>query len=333
MYILNFFLLEKSFFFVGLFLFFFSYLIIEIMTSNFIVKKFFLNSDPREFLSMGNHQKKTTIPFFGGLIFFGSLLPLFFFSLKNPSSWLIFFSSLFSGLVGFYDDLKKLKKEKGLSVKKKFFLQAIGSFIAVLFWKLNDSSFSSKIFFGNLNFDLGIFYIFWVAFVIISTSHAINLTDGLDGLASSQSILTLLGLFYLNKFYLNNFSIYKEIFFILIPLSVFLFKNYYPAKIFMGDVGSLFLGGYISAIFLTKKLEFLLIISGGIFVLETISCILQIIWHKIFKKKLFLFAPIHHDFEKRGFSEKEIFYLFGFISVLFQIIFIFLFKNYFQKIF
>ena len=163
------------------------------------------------------------------------------------------------------------------------------------------------------------------ALVIISTSHAVNLTDGIDGLAASQMVLILLNLI----FFISNKSPFFESLklpslYLLIPLLVFLGENLNPANIFMSDVGSLFLGAYLASVFLIFKIEILLIISGGVFVIETLSVIIQLLSFKIRKKRFFLFAPIHHDLEKRGFSENKIVLLFLFISFIFQIIFFYL---------
>lgn len=317
----------KSFKIIILIQFLISIFLIYFLKS-FFIKKFFNYSAPREFLSMGEHSKKGNISSFGGFVFFTSLIPLFFFSLNEPRGWLIFFASLFSGLIGFIDDFFKKKYKTGLSAKKKFIFQGLFSLLSVIIWKYFDINFTNNLLIGSLSFDLKYFYFLWATLVIISTSHAVNLTDGIDGLASSQVIIILLNLI----LYISNINIeysYLSLLsiFLLGPLLVFFKKNRYPAKIFMGDVGSLFLGSYLASLFLIFKIEILLIISGGIFVIETLSVIIQYLSFKIRKKRFFLFAPIHHDLEKRGFSENKIVLIASILSIFFQFLFFLILKN------
>jgi len=309
-----------SFFYVFVALYFFSLLLFQI----FLLPRIrnFFSSRPREFLTIGDHAKKNRIPSSAGLLFFLAPVVLLFCHGITMETLFIFFSSIFSGLIGWWDDMYKRIHGKGISVKEKFFVHALLIFCAVIMRSFFDGSSTGSIWFGDFPLYLSIFYIPWVVFVIVSTTHAINLTDGIDGLAASQSIITLSGLYGVMFFArIENGVIEDAILFMIIILAAFLKFNWNPAKMFMGDTGALFLGGYISTLFILQRMELFLIISGGVFVLETLSVIIQYSSVKFFKYRLPIITPFHHTLEKWKIKEKKIVYLFAITGVICQWIF------------
>ena len=244
----------------------------------------------------------------------------------------MFLLGLFSyGAIGFWDDWSKIKRSRGISAQAKFIAQwSIAALVALLwvYWAGAKTTICVP-FFKNLNPDLGIFFVFWAMFIIVSCSNAVNLTDGLDGLAIGSllpnfalySIIAFLAGHFLIAGYLNiPFANSSEIAVMgatLIGASLgFLWYNAYPAQVFMGDVGSLALGAGLALMALMAKQEFLLIISGGLFVLETVSVILQVFVYKRWKRRIFKMAPIHHHFELLGWPEAKITTRFGIISFI-----------------
>lgn len=286
------------------------------------------------------HLKKIGTPTMGGVIvLIGTIVSAFLWvETKNRFFILLVLSSIYFGIVGFIDDYLKfsLKNTKGLSFKKKLFFQFLGAFLISLYLYFNpvNSNYFSSIdvpFTKNVFIDLGIFYFIFVAFVVVGSSNAVNLTDGLDGLAIGLVILTFVTfiiLSYLTGHY--KFSIYLGIIPVLgsgeitvflsgvVGASLgFLWYNFYPADIFMGDTGSIFLGGIIGTVAVIIKQELLLLISGGVFVIEAISVMLQVFSYKYFnQKRIFKMAPIHHHFELLGWKETKVVIRFWIIGVL-----------------
>jgi phospho-N-acetylmuramoyl-pentapeptide-transferase len=239
------------------------------------------------------------------------------------------------GFLGFLDDYLKLikKKNEGLSVKQKFFGELFISFLvgALIVYFLSTTIFVP--FKWTALLDLSYFYIPFAMFIIISWSNAVNLTDGLDGLAGGLSgfLIIAIGFFcyfegnsfiasYFNIPFIqgvNDIAIFSSA--ILGAISVFLWYNFYPAQIFMGDTGSLALGAFIGATSLILKKEILIAIAGVIFIVEIISVVLQVLYYKRTKKRLFRMAPLHHHFELLGIPESKIvirFWLIGIFLVL-----------------
>lgn len=288
-----------------------------------------------------DHGLKQGTPTMGGLIIITSIL----FSMSvvgnfsNKFTIFLFFMTIIFSSIGFYDDYLKLtKSKKGLSGKKKLILQALMTFIVYIFiYKLglvnNTIDFSiinpflkkSYLYIGLLPFLIFMF------FVIVGTSNAVNLTDGLDGLATSQLLIistTLIFIAYAVGNY--EFSSYLNIYYvkeageIAVYLSAlvggllgFLWYNFYPAEMFMGDIGSLTLGGLLGTIFILLKQELLLPIMGMIFIIEALSVIIQVYSYKTRKKRIFLMAPIHHHFEKMGLRETKITIRFLIMTIIF----------------
>jgi len=239
------------------------------------------------------------------------------------------------GAIGFIDDQAKIKKQKGLSAKIKFYLQTLVATIIMSMWYIFYTPNTHLIFpfFKNIHCDLWYLLIPWGAYIIIATSNAVNLTDGLDGLATGPLIFnfaTFSSIAYLAGH--QHFAEYLNIPFtgtaeltilgasLIGALIGFLWFNTYPAQIFMGDVGSLSLGAALALMALMTRHELLLLIAGGIFVIETISVIIQVISFKLRGKRVFLMAPIHHHYELLGWSEPKITVRFWIISFVLSLI-------------
>ena len=286
--------------------------------------------------------KKIGTPTMGGLmillgVFSGVLL---WGDLSNPYNWFLIYIAGSFGLLGAYDDYKKIKKNhsSGLSSKLKFFIQLIlaliGIFIIYFFSDTNEIKNLYFPFFKNLVINIGWFFIPFYLFIIVGSSNAVNLTDGLDGLATVPVILVA-ACFGFISYVTGNivFSGYLQIPYIegvgeasifcgsIIGACLgFLWFNAPPAKIFMGDTGSLALGGSLGAVGIITKHEIVLAITGGLFVLEAISVIAQVISFKLTGKRIFKMAPIHHHFEKKGWPESTVVIRFWIISIILAMI-------------
>ncbi len=286
--------------------------------------------------------KKSGTPTMGGVIIIIGIISgtLLWADLSNIYIWTLIFVSLSLGALGLLDDTLKIKfkNSRGLKSTYKFLGQLIISALAlIILIKFSNHEYLYEIyfpFFKNLIFDLGIFFIPFGLFVIIGASNAVNLTDGLDGLATVPVMLVALS-FTLISYVVGNtiFSEYLQIQYIpdVGELSIFcgsivgaclgfLWYNAPPAKIFMGDTGSLSLGGSLAAIAIIVKHEIVLAIIGGLFVLETVSVIIQVISFKLTGKRIFKMAPIHHHFEKKGWAESTIVIRFWIIAIILALV-------------
>lgn len=307
-----------------------------------------------ELNGIGNHKLKAGTPTMGGIIVLSSLLipTLLWGDVKNAYVILIFIVTFWMGLVGFWDDYLKVvkRKPKGLIARWKLVGQiAIGIFLGAIIYfspEIFDTTFkiyntlTTVPFAKNINFDFGFFYIPVVVFIITATSNAVNLTDGLDGLAIGTVGIAFLALSiityitgnilysdYLNIIYLRGSGELTIFCAALVGSSLgFLWYNSYPAQIFLGDTGSLALGGALGGLIILIKKEFLLPIIGGIFFAETLSVILQVAYFKYTKRKygegrrLFLISPLHHHFEKKNIHEAKIVVRFYIIAVILAIL-------------
>jgi len=286
--------------------------------------------------------KKIGTPTMGGLmillgVFSGVLL---WGDLSSPYNWFLIYVAGSFGLLGAYDDFQKIKKNNssGLSFKFKITIQVILALIGILIlFFLSESKELENLyfpFFKNLVINLGWFFIPFYLFVLVGSSNAVNLTDGLDGLATVPVILVA-GCFAFISYVSGNivFSDYLQIPYIkgvgeasifcgsIIGACLgFLWFNAPPAKIFMGDTGSLSLGGSLGAIGIITKHEIVLAITGGLFVLEAISVIAQVVSFKLTGKRIFKMAPIHHHFEKKGWPESTVVIRFWIISIILAMI-------------
>ena len=286
--------------------------------------------------------KKTGTPTMGGVIIIIGIIfsTLLWADLSNIYIWTLIFVSLSLGCLGLIDDILKIKfkNSRGLKSRYKFLGQLIiGILTLFILIKFSDHEYLYNLyfpFFKNFILYMGLFFIPFALFVIIGASNAVNLTDGLDGLATVPVMLVALS-FTLISYVVGNtiFSDYLQIQYIpdVGELSIFcgsivgaclgfLWYNAPPAKIFMGDTGSLSLGGSLAAIAIIVKHEIVLAIIGGLFVLETVSVIIQVISFKVTGKRIFRMAPIHHHFEKEGWAESTIVIRFWIIAIILALI-------------
>lgn len=266
-----------------------------------------------------SHMEKEGTPTMGGIIFLLSTLFTVLISIRDSQTIYFLLLSTFSfGIIGFIDDFIKVKQNRnlGLTALQKIIGQIVFAiFIILLKFKLNNSTEIYLPFSKLTKVDLKIFYIPFVIFVILATVNAVNLTDGLDGLASMVSIIVLAGFATIN-FSINNNEI--AIFALILGGAIlgFLYFNKFPAKVFMGDVGSLAIGGAISAIAVFSDTILFIPILGVIFVVEALSVIIQVVSVKTRAKRVFMMSPIHHHFEYKGWKETKIVLVFSLITLI-----------------
>lgn len=287
-----------------------------------------------------SHKKKQGTPTMGGgLILLGTLIPcLMWVDIFNPLVWGVLIITWGFGLIGYTDDYLKVSKKntKGLSGK----IRLIGEFLIsgfVIWFLIYKFNFSTELrvpFLKEAVMDLGYFYVLFGSLVIVGTANAVNLTDGLDGLAIVPVIIaagTLGVMSYLSGH--SHIAQYLQIPFLnglgeLVPVAAtiiaaglgFLWFNAYPAQVFMGDVGSLSLGGFLGIMAVLTHNEILMLILGGVFVVEALSVITQVISFKLTGKRIFKMAPIHHHYELKGIDETKIIVRFWIISILLAIL-------------
>jgi phospho-N-acetylmuramoyl-pentapeptide-transferase len=282
------------------------------------------------------HMAKNGTPTMGGsLILAAILIPTLLWSdLTNTYIWIVLFTTLGFGILGFLDDYKKVRDKNGIGIKAryKFPIQlAIGlGTCLILFATMDHDSRLIFPFFKKVMPDLDDWYILFGMLVIVGSANAVNLTDGLDGLAIGP-VLIASGTFMLFCYLAGNyrFASYLQIPFVkgsgeltvlcgaLVGSGLgFLWFNTYPAQVFMGDVGSLGLGAALGTIAVITKQEFLLVIVGGIFVIEALSVIIQVFSYQVRKKRVFRMAPIHHHFELKGWAEPKIIVRFWIIGII-----------------
>ena len=260
--------------------------------------------------------------------------------------WLVLFVFIGMGSIGFLDDFVKLRRDKkGLSPGQKLRLQILVSLVATVILFMGDAipsmpsfeNFDTKIyfpFFKGFAPELGMIFVAWAMIVIVGSSNAVNLTDGLDGLAIGPVItasVTLLIFAYVSGH--SRIADYLNV--VYMPLSAelaifcgalfgaslgFLWYNTYPAQVFMGDVGALGIGGALGTLALLTKHEIAWVLIGGIFVVETLSVIIQVISYKTTGKRVFKMAPIHHHFELKGWAEPKVIVRFWIISIILSLL-------------
>lgn len=286
-----------------------------------------------------SHKKKTGTPTMGGcLILLSALIPvLLWVDLLNPLVWAVLLITWGFGLIGFIDDYLKVSKKntKGLSGRMRLAGEFLISGIAIAFL-IHNSDLATTLrlpFLKEPILDLGWFYVVFAALVIVGTANAVNLTDGLDGLATVPVVISA-GTLALFAYFSGHFEIsqYLQIPHVvgageLVPIAAaiiagclgFLWYNAYPAQVFMGDVGSLSLGGFLGAMAVITQNEILMVLLGGVFVVEALSVITQVASFKLTGKRIFKMAPIHHHFELKGLVETKIIVRFWIISILLAI--------------
>lgn len=260
-----------------------------------------------------SHRIKNGTPTMGGLfMLLAAVLVVVFNKMIDPAVLWLLFLTLGHGFLGFLDDFIKAEKKRnlGLTAKQKMLGQII---LAVLFcWGVVDTlhlPYSIAIPFTQIDISIGLLYYPFVVLVIVGASNAVNLTDGLDGLASGCCVIAFSA--YAVYCYMTGFNDLGYFIIILAGACIgFLFFNYHPAKIFMGDTGSLALGGAIAGISVMTRTELLLIFLGMIFVLEALSVIIQVASFQLTGKRVFKMSPLHHHFELSGWSEVHVVWAF-----------------------
>jgi phospho-N-acetylmuramoyl-pentapeptide-transferase len=287
-----------------------------------------------------SHKKKAGTPTMGGgLILISTLIPcLLWVEITNPLVWAVLITTWGFGLIGYLDDWMKVSKKnhKGLPGRIRLAGEFLisGGMVAYLIAFHHFPTDLHVPFFKSVSVDLGYWYVIFASLVVVGTANAVNLTDGLDGLAIVPVMVsaTTLGLFAYVTGHLA-ISTYLQIPHLagageLTPIAAaivagglgFLWFNSYPAQVFMGDVGSLSLGGFLGIMAVMTKNELLMIILGGIFVVEALSVISQVVSFKLTGKRIFKMAPIHHHFELGGLTENKIIVRFWIISILLAVL-------------
>jgi len=280
-----------------------------------------------------NHQQKGSTPTMGGLfiIFLTLVNTILWCDLRSFQPWILLLSLILFGAIGLLDDICKVRFKKGISSRLKFRLQLLCSFVLVLAWIWLQSP-TYEVFmpiFKGFMIPLGYLFIPWLIFIITGTSNAVNLTDGLDGLAIGVLLINFVffgGVLYLGGH--TDFASYLHVPFVgsgeaVIVAAVltgaclaFFWFNAYPAEIFMGDVGSLSLGATLAMMAIMTRQEMLLPISGGVFVAEAASVILQIGAIKLLGRRIFKMAPLHHHFEMLGLKESKVTIRFHIVTLI-----------------
>lgn len=289
-----------------------------------------------------SHLSKAGTPTMGGLLILASILisSLLWADLSNRYVWVVLLVISGFGIVGFIDDYRKVvqKNSRGLPAKWKYFWQSlIATVAAVYLYGSATVGAETQLlvpFFKDVMPQLGLFYVLLAYFVVVGTSNAVNLTDGLDGLAIMPTIMVASALAIFAYASGNvNFADYLNIPYL--PLTAeltvvctaiagaglgFLWFNTYPAQVFMGDVGSLALGAALGMIAVLVRQELVLLIMGGVFVMETVSVMLQVGSYKMRGKRIFRMAPIHHHYELKGWPEPRVIVRFWILSLVFVLI-------------
>ncbi len=301
-----------------------------------LLKKFKIGQNVSEYLSE-QHKSKQGVPTMGGLIFIiPTLLTILVLLLLKKMEFtenlfIVLFVFLGYALVGFLDDYLIIKRHnnKGLTQLQKLFLQLV---IALIFFYIFINSGHEPvllIYTLGIEIDMGWFYGLFILFVLLASSNAVNLTDGLDGLAGGLSLIAFVtfGLIAWNSRGIYGYQDLAIFCFILVgTLLAFLFYNTHPAKVFMGNTGSLALGATLASLAIITNHEITFVVVAGVFVVETLSCIIQTLSVIFRKKRVFLMTPLHHHFEKLGWQEQDIVKMFwvvglilGMISIVFGV--------------
>lgn len=291
-----------------------------------VLKKMKVRQKVSIFLEL-KHKKKEGTPTMGGLIFIiptilTMLILLFMGKVEfSFNLLLVLFAFISYGILGFIDDylIIKRRNNEGLTEKQKLFGQLIIGIVFFLIFLRGGNETALNIHTLGIKIDMGLFYGLFLLFILVGSSNAVNLTDGLDGLSGGLSVIAFLtfGLITWNSTWAAGYQDLAIFCFVLVgSIFGFLFYNTHPAKVFMGDTGSLALGATLASIAIVTNHELTLIIVGGVFVIETLSSILQMFGIMVLKRKFFLMTPLHHHFEKLGWDERDIVKMFWVVGLM-----------------
>ncbi len=319
-------------------------LLISFVVGPFMIRKLSHYQVGQQIRELGpeSHYSKAGTPTMGGALILVAIAisTLLWGNLGNLYIWVVLLVTLGFGAIGFYDDYRKmvLRDSAGISAKTKFFWQSlVGMLAAVVLYVSAATPVETQLivpFFKDVAIDMGLMYIALTYFVIVGTSNAVNLTDGLDGLAILPTVMvaSALGIFayltghvkfaeYLGIPYVAGVGEVVVICGALAGAGLgFLWFNTYPAQVFMGDVGALALGAALGVIAVVVRQEIVLAIMGGVFVVETVSVILQVVSYKLTGRRIFRMAPLHHHFELKGWPEPRVIVRFWIITVILVLI-------------
>ena len=315
-------------------------LVFSFMVGPYMIRRLSLLQIGQQIRELGpqSHQKKAGTPTMGGalILIAVAISTLLWADLGNRHVWVVLIVTLLFGVIGWWDDYKKLvlKNSKGLSARAKYFWQSVVGLGAALFlYYTAQTPLEIQLllpFVKNIYVDVGIGFILISYLVIVGASNAVNLTDGLDGLAIMPTVLVAgaLGVFayvagnvkfatYLDIPYVQGVGEVAVLCGALVGAGLgFLWFNAYPAQVFMGDIGALALGAALGVIAVVVRQEIVLFIMGGVFVMETLSVMLQVASFKLTGKRIFRMAPLHHHFELKGWPEPRVIVRFWIITVL-----------------
>lgn len=276
------------------------------------------------------HKKKAGTPTMGGtIILLALVMTIWKFADKTIELYLIIFATLGYGLIGFLDDYIKIAMRRllGLTARQKLFGQLLIAGILYYFLIINGFSTAIAVPGTNWELQLGIFYLPFILLLLLSVSNAVNLTDGLDGLLAGTAAVAF-GAYAIIALLIGNQP--ETVIFAAAMIGAllgFLIFNAHPARVFMGDTGSLAIGGALGALAIITKTELLLIVIGGVFVIETLSVIIQVISFQMRGKRIFRMSPLHHHFELSGWSEWRVVVTFWLASILLAVLGVGLYIN------
>jgi len=265
------------------------------------------------------HLKKAKTPTMGGImIIISFLLAAMVFMRGNPEALAIVGVTVGFGIIGFLDDYLKIVKKQSLGLRayQKFFGQLVVAVVFWIYWSTLDSYTTSIIipFFPHIDFDIGMIYPFFAVFIFLACSNGANLTDGLDGLATGVTVI--IAVFFMFAALILDSPVLPVTGAAAGSLLGFLLFNSHPARVFMGDTGALALGGFVAAVALMLQMPLFLAIVAIIYVMETMSVIIQVGYFKLTKKRFFKMAPIHHAFELNGWPETRVVVFFCIITTV-----------------
>lgn len=298
---------------------------ISIISGRFIISKLRDMKIKQVILEIGPnwHMSKQGTPTMGGIIFLiAFLIPTIVLAFIDSEIWMLIFVTVGFGAIGFIDDYAKVRKRQnaGLSPMQKIILQLIVIIIFAIYLVYNNMAYEMYIPFVNKSIYIGYLFFPMVVVVMLGTVNGVNLTDGIDGLATSVTIVSSIGLSVMANM-VGKGEIRDAIICMIAALLGFLYYNSNPAKVFMGDSGSLALGGFIAALAYLLKAPVFIILLGAIYLIESVSVILQVGYFKLTHgKRLFKMSPIHHHYEKSGWGEKKIVVVFSIIAAIFTVI-------------